>query len=65
MGLITWLVLAGVYLLMLVFLGLTALNKGHTVLFFCGLLVPLLWIPGALLPPTSAASASRARANLH
>jgi hypothetical protein len=60
-----WILFALVYIAMLVFLGLTTLRKGHTFLFFAGLFLPLFWIAGALLPPTSAAQASAARSDLH
>jgi hypothetical protein len=61
---IIWLLLAMVYLALLVTVGLIVLRKGHTILFFVGIFVPLVWIAAVFLPPTSAASTAAARANL-
>ena len=35
-------------------LGITTLRKGHWVLFILGIFLPLLWIIGAVIPPTNA-----------
>jgi hypothetical protein len=59
-----WLLLAALYLTALVVLGLTTLRKGHTALFWFGILFPFLWIIGALMAPTPAVAASEARAEL-
>ena len=60
MSTFVWILLAALYLTALFVLGLTTLRKGHTVLFWFGILFPLLWIVGALMPPTAeAAAASR------
>ena len=32
--------------------GLTAIRKGHWIMFIIGIFVPLFWIIGALMPPT-------------
>jgi hypothetical protein len=48
------------YVTLLIVLGLSTLAKGHTVLFWVGILVPVLWIIGALLPPTQKAIARTA-----
>ena len=45
-------------------LGLSTLRKGHTALFWFGILFPLLWIIGALMAPTPAAAAAEAGADL-
>jgi Na+/phosphate symporter len=55
-----WLLLAALYLAALIFLGLTTLRKGHTVLFWVGIIFPFLWIVGALMAPTDAALATEA-----
>jgi hypothetical protein len=59
----TGFVLLGIiYLVLLVSLGITAIRKGHWLMFLVGIVVPLFWIIGALMPPTVAASrASHAR----
>lgn len=46
------------YLFLIITLGLTTLRKGHWIMFILGFFLPLLWIVGALMPPT--ASAARA-----
>ena len=47
-----WFALAAIYLTALIFLGLSTLRKGHTVLFWLGIIFPILWIVGALMAPT-------------
>jgi hypothetical protein len=42
------------YLVLLVVLGLTAIKKGHWIMFLIGIFIPIFWIIGALLPPTRA-----------
>ena len=44
LGLLLWIVL-------LIFLGIKTLRKGHWVLFLIGLLLPVVWVLGAILPP--------------
>lgn len=43
--------LGAIYLVLLVVLGVTALRKGHWVMFVVGIFVPVFWIIGALMPP--------------
>jgi hypothetical protein len=33
-------------------LGLTAIKKGHWIMFVIGIFIPIFWLIGALLPPT-------------
>jgi hypothetical protein len=40
------------YLVLLVVLGLTAIKKGHWIMFVIGIFIPIFWLIGALLPPT-------------
>lgn len=51
-----WIVLVALYLTLFVALGLTTLRKGHYLLFFVGIVFPVLWIVGALLGPTERAA---------
>jgi hypothetical protein len=51
-----WILLAAAYVTALVLLGLTTLRKGHTALFWFGILFPVLWIVGALMGPTPKAA---------
>lgn len=44
-----WILLGVLYLTALIVLGLATLRKGHTVLFWVGIIFPLLWIVGALM----------------
>ena len=59
-----WFLLAVLYLTALFVLGLATLRKGHTALFWFGILFPFLWIVGALMQPTPEAAAAEARTNL-
>ncbi|HEX5859394.1 MAG TPA: hypothetical protein VFY91_14915 [Microbacterium sp.] len=52
-----WISLAVLYFTALVVLGLSTLRKGHTALFWFGILIPFLWILGALMAPTAEAQA--------
>jgi hypothetical protein len=47
-----WIVLGALYLTAFVMLGIATLRKGHYVLFFVGIVFPILWIVGAMMAPT-------------
>jgi hypothetical protein len=47
-------VLAILYVVLLVVLGLSTLRKGHWVMFILGIFMPLFWIIGAIIPPARA-----------
>jgi hypothetical protein len=64
MSTILWIMLAALHLTALIVLGLATLRKGHTALFWLGILFPLLWIVGALMAPTAKVVAAGARAGL-
>jgi apolipoprotein N-acyltransferase len=51
-----WVILALLYLLALVMLGVTTLRKGHIWLFVFGIFLPFLWIVGALIGPSPRAA---------
>ena len=53
-----WISLAILYFTALFMLGLSTLRKGHTALFWFGILLPFLWILGALMAPTAKAQAN-------
>lgn len=55
-----WILLGALYLTLFVVLGLATLRKGHYVLFFLGIIFPLLWVVGALVGPTDSAEAAGA-----
>jgi len=38
------------YIVLLIWLGLSCLRKGHWVMFILGIFLPLFWIIGALIP---------------
>ena len=59
-----WTLLGVLYLTALIVLGMATLRKGHTVLFWFGILFPLLWIVGALIEPSSEMRAAEARTRL-
>ncbi len=50
--------LAALYLVVLVTLGLATLRKGHYALFIIGIIFPMLWVIGALIGPTPRATAA-------
>jgi hypothetical protein len=52
-----WVLLAIVYVVCWVFLGLSTFRKGHYWLFWIGFFFPILWIVGALIAPTERAAA--------
>jgi hypothetical protein len=58
---IVYILLAVLYLTLFVALGVNTFRKGHYVLFFVGIVFPVLWIVGALMEPTAHASAAAAR----
>jgi hypothetical protein len=45
------------YLILLFTLGFITLRKGHWVMFIFGIIFPLFWLIGALIPATRPASA--------
>jgi hypothetical protein len=61
---VLWIFLGVLYVVLLVSLGLATLRKGHTALFIFGIIFPVLWIVGAVIEPTPAASAAGSRASL-
>ena len=42
------------YFILLVTLGVMCIRNGHWVMFIIGIVFPLLWIIGALMPPAEA-----------
>ena len=64
MSIFLWIVLGVLYLTLFVVLGLATLRKGHYLLFFFGLIFPVLWIVGAMLGPTEHVSTAAARSSL-
>lgn len=51
-----WILLAAIYLVVLITLGVATLRKGHFFLFFIGIFFPVLWLIGALISPTPRAA---------
>ena len=46
-----WVGLGILYFILLVTLGIMSIRKGHWVMFIIGIVFPLFWLIGALLPP--------------
>jgi hypothetical protein len=46
-----------VWILLLIFLGIRTLRKGHWVMFIIGIFIPIFWVIGALSPATADARA--------
>jgi hypothetical protein len=42
---------AVLYVVLFLVLGLTAIKKGHWIMFIFGIFIPIFWIIGALMPP--------------
>jgi hypothetical protein len=53
MSTFVWLLLAVVCIALFVTLALTTLRKGHHILFWVGIIFPVLWIIGAIIAPTA------------
>ena len=49
-----WLLLAGVYVMLLITTGVMTYKSKHYALFAAGFLLPLLWIVGAVIEPRRA-----------
>ena len=64
MAALVWILLVTLYLTALFVLGLATLRKGHTILFWFGVLFPFLWIVGALMQPTADVAGAGARNRL-
>ncbi|MGA6946337.1 MAG: hypothetical protein WBZ00_01170 [Solirubrobacterales bacterium] len=45
------------YFILLVTLGIMSIRKGHWVMFIIGIIFPLFWLIGALMPPRQQATA--------
>ena len=50
-------VLGVIWLTLLIVLGMSTLRNGHTALFWVGIIFPVLWVFGAVMPPTERALA--------
>lgn len=46
-----YVLLATIYFVLLVTLGIISIRKGHWVMFLVGLLFPVFWLIGALMRP--------------
>ncbi len=53
------------YLATLFVAGFATLRKGHTMLFWMGMIAPFVWIIGMLLHPAGTVSTAEARRRLH
>lgn len=52
-----WGILGAVlYFVLLLTLGLWTLRKGHWVMFLVGIIFPLFWLIGAVMPPVARAA---------
>jgi hypothetical protein len=59
MSAILWFLFAALYVVVLITLGVTTLRKGHVFLFVVGIVLPFLWVIGALIGPTQRAAGAR------
>jgi hypothetical protein len=49
---------AVLYIVLLITLGVMTLRKGHWVMFILGIFLPLFWLIGAMIPPTTPQTAA-------
>jgi hypothetical protein len=40
-----------IYIVLLLVFGLMSIKKGHWIMFLIGIVIPIFWLIGALLPP--------------
>jgi hypothetical protein len=52
MSALLWIVLAIVYVACWLYFGMTTFRKGHFIMFWVGIIFPILWIIGAFMAPT-------------
>ena len=50
-----WTLLIVLYIALFISLGVTTFRKGHYVLFWLGIIFPVLWIVGAIMSPAARA----------
>jgi hypothetical protein len=43
--------LALLYIVLLLWLGLRSIKRGHWIMFLIGIPLPIFWVIGALMPP--------------
>jgi hypothetical protein len=43
--------IGAIYLVLILTLGFLTIRKGHWVMFIIGIIIPLFWIIGAIMPP--------------
>ena len=55
-----WILFAALYLVLLFTVAMMTLRKGHKVLFWVGIIFPILWLIGAIMAPTPAAAGGSA-----
>ena len=56
MSAFVWIGFAALYLVLLFTLAMTTLRKGHKVLFWVGIIFPVLWVIGAVMAPVPRAA---------
>lgn len=64
MSTLLWILLATLYITAVFTIAMTTLRKGHTAMFWFGFPLPILWIIGAFMEPTSKVAAADSRAQL-
>jgi hypothetical protein len=52
---ILWTLLIVLYIALFISLGMATLREGHYVLFWVGIVFPVLWIFGAIMSPSARA----------
>jgi hypothetical protein len=57
MSIVIWILLAIVYVTCWIYFGMATFRKGHYVMFWVGIIFPILWIIGSFMAPTPSAAA--------
>ena len=47
---VLWGIWAVIYVVLLVTLGIMSIRKGHWIMFLVGIIFPIFWLIGALMP---------------
>lgn len=64
MSVLLWILVSAVYLVLLWTLGINTFRRGHYALFFVGIVFPIVWIVGSLIPPRVEAGPADAPSSL-
>ena len=64
MSLLLWFAVSTLYLVLILTVGIRTFRNGHSILFFGGIVFPILWMIGTIMGPTSEVAAGGAPGTL-